>query len=82
TARMLRQLIHAVSPYRGCLMTHEFKTRLNENDQHLVDEYNNTGVNREERKPFRPWKMMMWLAICIVGLGVAARIIGTVYLPY
>lgn len=59
-----------------------FSTRLNEDDQQIVDEFITTGVNKEERKPFRPWTMMLWLALCIVILGVAARIIGTLFLPY
>ena len=57
-------------------------TRLKENDQKLVDEFTSSGINRDERKPFRPWWMMMWLGLVIVALGVTARVIGLIYAPY
>ncbi len=60
----------------------ETHTRLNEQDQQLVNEFIGSGVNRKERKPFRPWVMMMWLTLCIVVLGVAARMIGLLLNPY
>ncbi|CAM3549734.1 DUF3094 family protein [Parendozoicomonas haliclonae] len=53
-----------------------FITRLNDDDQQLVNEYISSGVNTTERKPFRPWIMMMWLSLSIIVLGVAARTLG------
>lgn len=57
-------------------------TRLHDADQKLVDEFTSSGINRSERKPFRPWWMMMWLGVVIVALGLAARVIGLLYAPY
>ena len=57
-------------------------TRLHDADQKLVDEFTSSGINRSERKPFRPWSMMMWLGVVIVALGLAARVIGLLYAPY
>ncbi|WP_281649083.1 DUF3094 family protein [Parendozoicomonas sp. Alg238-R29] len=57
-------------------------TRLNNSDQQLVDDFVSSGVNREERKPFRPWTMMLWLTLSIIALGVAARVIGIFVQPY
>ena len=57
-------------------------TRLNHDDQKLVDDFVTTGVNKVERESFHPWKMMLWLTLGIAILGVSARLIGTVFLPY
>ena len=57
-------------------------TRLHDADQKLVDEFTSSGINRSERKPFRPWSMMMWLGVVIVALGLAARVIGLLYAPH
>ena len=60
----------------------EQQTRLNPEDQQLVDEFISSGVNKEERQPFHPWKLMMWLAVVIVVFGALARVVGTLFLPY
>ncbi|MCL6268953.1 DUF3094 domain-containing protein [Sansalvadorimonas sp. 2012CJ34-2] len=60
----------------------EQQTRLNPEDQQLVDDFISSGINKEERQPFHPWKLMMWLAVVIVIFGVLARVVGTLYLPY
>ncbi len=59
-----------------------FATKLNEGDQQRVDDFTSSGINRTERKPFRPWVLIMWLTLTIILLGATARIIGLFYLPY
>ena len=58
------------------------QTRLHQDDQRLVDEFISSGVNKEERQPFHPWKLMLWLAVIIIVFGVLARVVGTLFLPY
>ena len=58
------------------------QTHLYPEDQKRVDEFISSGVNTEDRQPFQPWKLMMWLAVVIVVFGVLARIVGTLFLPY
>jgi uncharacterized membrane protein YcjF (UPF0283 family) len=59
-----------------------FATRLSNDDQQLVDKFISSGVNSPERKPFRFWQLVMWLSLSIIALGVAARVIGGMYLPF
>ena len=55
--------------------------KLSDADQRRVDEVTSTGINSVERKPFHPWRMMLWLAVVIVIFGVIARFLGKLYLP-
>ncbi len=55
---------------------------LSPKDQKLVDEFTSSGVNKEERQPFHPWKLMLWLALLIIIFGILARFIGNWFLPY
>ncbi|KEQ18969.1 DUF3094 family protein [Endozoicomonas numazuensis] len=52
------------------------QTRLYPEDQAKVDRFLNTGTNAAERNRFRPLKLMFWLAMMIVILGVLSRVIG------
>ncbi|WP_422462380.1 DUF3094 family protein [Endozoicomonas sp. ALB115] len=55
--------------------------RLYPEDQQRVDQYLKEGVNEVERSPFKPLRLMAWLTIVIVVLGVLSRIIGYLVLP-
>ena len=52
------------------------QTRLNPEDQAKVNQFLKQGVNATERSSFKPWRLMLWLAIIIVVLGVLSRVIG------
>ncbi|WP_257279880.1 MULTISPECIES: DUF3094 domain-containing protein [unclassified Endozoicomonas] len=54
----------------------ETQTRLCPEDQARVDRFITTGTNANERNRFRPLKLMFWLAVIIVMLGVLSRLIG------
>ncbi|USE38171.1 DUF3094 family protein [Endozoicomonas sp. SCSIO W0465] len=56
-------------------------SRLYPEDQERVDQYLKKGVNEVERSPFRPLRLMAWLTVVIVVLGVLSRIIGYLVLP-
>ncbi|WP_062265009.1 DUF3094 family protein [Endozoicomonas arenosclerae] len=53
------------------------QTRLYPEDQAKVDRFISSGTNATERNSFRPLKLMLWLAVIIVILGVLSRVIGT-----
>ncbi|WBA80677.1 DUF3094 family protein [Endozoicomonas sp. GU-1] len=55
--------------------------RLYPEDQQRVDQYLKEGVNEVERSPFKPLRLMAWLTVVIVVLGVLSRIIGYLVLP-
>lgn len=52
------------------------QTRLYPEDQAKVDRFISTGTNATERNRFRPLKLMFWLGLVIVILGVLSRLIG------
>lgn len=56
------------------------QTRLNPDDQAKVDAFLTQGINATERSRFRPFKLMFWLAVIIVLLGVLSRAIGVLIL--
>lgn len=55
---------------------------LSEEDQKSVDEFLHSGLNKTSRASFRPWKLGLALVVIVVVLGIAARVIGTLFLPY
>ena len=55
--------------------------RLYPEDQERVDQYLKEGVNEVERSPFRPLRLMAWLTVVIVVLGVLSRFIGYLVIP-
>ncbi|MGB1272131.1 MAG: DUF3094 family protein [Endozoicomonas sp.] len=60
---------------------HQNKTRLYPEDQQRVDEFLKEGVNTVERPPFKPVRLMLWLAVVIIALGGLSRLIGRFVLP-
>ena len=57
------------------------KARLYPEDQQRVDQYLHKGINEVERESFKPLKLMLWLAVIIVILGVLSRVIGSFVIP-
>jgi Protein of unknown function (DUF3094) len=45
------------------------KRQLNSEDQARVDEYLRSGYNDVERKPFRPWRLLLawWIVVVLLG---------------
>ena len=56
------------------------QTKLSPEDQARVDEFLTQGVNSTERSRFKPLKLMFWLAVIIVILGILSRLIGVLIL--
>ncbi|WP_194842486.1 DUF3094 family protein [Endozoicomonas sp. OPT23] len=52
------------------------ETRLSAEDQEKVNRFISTGINSTERSSFKPLKLMLWLAVIIVLLGVISRVLG------
>ncbi len=50
--------------------------RLYPEDQQRVDRFTHEGINAVERKPFRPLRLMFWLAVTILALGVFSQFLG------
>ncbi|MEE4662118.1 MAG: DUF3094 family protein [Halieaceae bacterium] len=56
--------------------------RLSPEDQAKVDEFVNSGVNSVERKPFKPFRLLVILFLVVTGLsGISALVarLGGVY---
>ena len=63
-------------------MKQEQKTVLSIEDQKNVDVFLRSGFNQIPRNTFRPFLLSTILAITIVLLGLLARLIGALYLPF
>ena len=46
--------------------------KLSPEDQARVDQVINSGYNRTERKPFRPWHLLFILWIIVTAMGLFA----------
>jgi hypothetical protein len=56
--------------------------QLNPEDQAKVDEFVSTGVNSVERKPFRPFRLLIFLVVivtCLSGLSLLLARVSGVY---
>jgi len=51
-------------------------SRLNPEDQHRVDAYLQLPQHTVERRPFRPWMLLMLTVAVTVGLGLLSRLIS------
>jgi Protein of unknown function (DUF3094) len=51
-------------------------SRLNPDDQQRVEEYLQTSQHQVERKPFRPWMLLVVVIAVTVGLGLLARLLS------
>ncbi|EIK95175.1 MULTISPECIES: DUF3094 domain-containing protein [Pseudomonas] len=51
-------------------------SRLNPEDQQRVDEYLQLPQHKVERRPFRPWMLLVLTVAVTVGLGLLSRLIS------
>ncbi|QLL12622.1 DUF3094 family protein [Pseudomonas chlororaphis] len=51
-------------------------SRLNPDDQRHVEEYLQLAQHRVERRPFRPWMLLVIVVAITIGLGLLSRLIS------
>ncbi|MEA9976069.1 MULTISPECIES: DUF3094 family protein [unclassified Pseudomonas] len=51
-------------------------SRLNPDDQQRVEEYLHTSQHQIERKPFRPWLLLVVVVAVTIGLGLLSRLLS------
>ncbi|HEK1008600.1 MULTISPECIES: DUF3094 domain-containing protein [unclassified Pseudomonas] len=51
-------------------------SRLNPEDQRRVDEYLQAPQHQVERKPFRPWLLLVLVLAVTIGLGLISRLLS------
>ncbi|MDF2643696.1 MAG: 50s ribosomal protein l13 [Pseudomonas sp.] len=51
-------------------------SRLNPDDQRRVEEYLQAPQHQVERRPFRPWLLLMLLVVVVTGLGLLSRLLS------
>ncbi|MBL4827610.1 MAG: DUF3094 family protein [Spongiibacteraceae bacterium] len=49
--------------------------QLKSEDQERVDKFVSEGINAVERKPFRPFRLLLILIVFVVGLGIFSRVL-------
>ncbi|WP_163832532.1 DUF3094 family protein [Spartinivicinus ruber] len=54
--------------------------KLSEEDMQRVEQFLNTPVNQIERQPFKPMKLLIIIALIVVGFGLLSRLIGWIHL--
>lgn len=55
-------------------------SRLNPDDQQRVEEYLQTSLHQVERRPFRPWLLLVVVIAVTVGLGLLSRLLSYIAL--
>ncbi|AIL60026.1 DUF3094 family protein [Pseudomonas alkylphenolica] len=55
-------------------------SRLNPEDQRRVDQYLQAPQHQVERKPFRPWLLLVMVVLVTVGLGLLSRLLSNLVL--
>ncbi|MFK3774800.1 DUF3094 domain-containing protein [Pseudomonas xanthosomatis] len=51
-------------------------SRLSPEDQRRVDEYLSAPQHRVERRPFRPWLLLLLVVAVTIGLGLLSRLLS------
>jgi len=51
-------------------------SRLNPEDQKRVEEYLQAPQHQVERRPFRPWLLLMVVVAVVVALGLLSRLLS------
>ncbi|EPJ85309.1 MULTISPECIES: DUF3094 family protein [Pseudomonas] len=51
-------------------------SRLNPEDQQRVEEYLQAPQHQVERRPFRPWLLLIVVVFVVVGLGLLSRLLS------
>jgi hypothetical protein len=59
----------------------ERKPELSPQDQKLVDEFISTGIHSVERKPFKPWLLVLMVLACMASMTMLSIAIERMYIP-
>lgn len=51
-------------------------SRLTPEDQQRVDHYLRAPQHQVERKPFRPWLLLVLVLVVTIGLGLVSRLLS------
>ncbi len=51
-------------------------SRLNPDDQRHVEDYLQLAQNRVERRPFRPWLLLVVVLVVVIGMGLLSRLLS------
>ncbi|HEX8542658.1 MAG TPA: DUF3094 family protein [Pseudomonas sp.] len=51
-------------------------SRLNPEDQQRVEQYLQAPQHQVERRPFRPWLLLIVVVVVVVGLGLLSRLLS------
>lgn len=51
-------------------------SRLSPEDQQRVEQYLNAPQHQVERKPFRPWRLLLIVVAITIGLGLLSRLLA------
>jgi hypothetical protein len=51
-------------------------SRLNPDDQRRVEDYLRAPQHQVERRPFRPWLLLVLLIVVVIGLGLLSRLLS------
>ncbi|GFM83786.1 DUF3094 domain-containing protein [Pseudomonas cichorii] len=51
-------------------------SRLNPDDQRRVQHYLNAPQHQVERRPFRPWLLLVLVLAVVIGLGLLSRLLS------
>lgn len=51
-------------------------SRLKPEDQERVDHYLNAPQHQVERRPFRPWLLLVLVLVTVLGLGLLSRLLS------
>ena len=55
-------------------------SRLTPEDQKRVDEYLRAPQHQVERRPFRPWLLLLLVLVVVTGLGLLSRLLSRLVL--
>ncbi|MGY2196693.1 DUF3094 family protein [Pseudomonas gingeri] len=51
-------------------------SRLNPDDQKHVEQYLQLSQHQVERRPFRPWMLLVIVLVVVIGLGLLSRLLS------
>jgi len=51
-------------------------SRLNPDDQKRVEEYLRAPQHQVERRPFKPWLLLVVVLVVVIGLGLLSRLLS------
>jgi len=59
----------------------ERKKELSPHDQRLVDQFTSTGIHSVERKPFKPWLLVLLVMASMTAMTIISIAIERMYIP-